>query len=93
MEKDLYIIGAGGFAREVCFLIKEINQFSLDNGKYLIKGFIDINNIGESIMLGKEKYTILSEDNFVSGSANSSAHMAIGTANPIFVKKILVRIR
>ena len=89
MKKDLYIIGAGGFAKEVGFLIKEINQSSLDNEKYLLKGFIDIRNIGESIILGKEKYTILSEDNFVSGSVNRSAHMVIGTANPIFVKKII----
>lgn len=38
--KDLYIIGAGGFGREVAWLVERINE---DNPTWNIKGFIDDN--------------------------------------------------
>lgn len=38
--KDIVIIGAGGFAREVCWLIEEINKV---NSEWNILGFIDEN--------------------------------------------------
>ena len=40
--KDLYIIGAGGFGREVLWLVKRINAM---NPTWNIKGFIDAMNI------------------------------------------------
>lgn len=42
--KDLYIIGAGGFGREVAWLVERINQNAVAGGKepiWNIKGFID----------------------------------------------------
>ena len=46
--KDVVIIGAGGFAREVAWLIEEINK---KNEQWNILGFIDDNteNIGKSL--------------------------------------------
>lgn len=38
--KDLYIIGAGGFGREVAWLVERINQI---NPTWNLKGFIDDN--------------------------------------------------
>ena len=38
--KDLYIIGAGGFGREVAWLVERINQVE---ATWNIKGFIDDN--------------------------------------------------
>lgn len=38
--KDLYIIGAGGFGREVAWLVERINQ---DNKEWNLKGFLDDN--------------------------------------------------
>lgn len=38
--KDLYIIGAGGFGREVAWLVGRINQVE---ATWNIKGFIDDN--------------------------------------------------
>ncbi|WP_303320734.1 acetyltransferase [Holdemanella biformis] len=38
--KDIYIVGAGGFGREVLWLIQRINNVNLD---WNIKGFIDDN--------------------------------------------------
>lgn len=40
MKKELYIIGAGGFGREVAWLVERINRHS---GEWIIKGFIDDN--------------------------------------------------
>ncbi len=55
--KNIYIIGAGGFGREVAWLIERINEESQKTGKDLtwnIKGFIDDNET----ILGKQ------EDNY-----------------------------
>lgn len=58
MEK-IYIVGSGGFAREVAWLIEDINK---DLPKYQIVGFIDedIKNIGKEIngykVLGNIEY-------------------------------------
>lgn len=38
--KDLYIIGAGGFGREVAWLVERINEV---NSIWNLKGFIDDN--------------------------------------------------
>ena len=38
--KDIYIVGAGGFGREVLWLIQRINNVNLE---WNIKGFIDDN--------------------------------------------------
>lgn len=57
--KDIVIIGAGGFAREVAWLIEEINNNSL---KWNLLGFIDDNenNIGKELngykVLGTTEY-------------------------------------
>ena len=41
MLKDLYIVGAGGFGREVAWLVERINQ---ENEEWNLKGFIDDNS-------------------------------------------------
>lgn len=40
--KDLYIIGAGGFGREVAWLVERINK---ENNEWNLKGFIDDNEV------------------------------------------------
>jgi len=41
--KDLYIIGAGGFGREVAWLVRRINETQLTQPIWNVKGFIDDN--------------------------------------------------
>lgn len=42
MLKDLYIVGAGGFGREVAWLVERINHV---NPEWSLKGFIDDNKV------------------------------------------------
>lgn len=59
--KDIYIIGAGGFGREVAWLIKRINSI---NKEWDLKGFIDddesMHNTTESgyVVLGGSEYLL-----------------------------------
>ena len=58
--KELYIIGAGGFGREVAWLVERINQ---KNPEWEIVGFID----DDPHIHGKKmnRYTVLGDDSFL----------------------------
>lgn len=58
--KDLIIIGAGGFAREIAWLVEEINEVE---NKWNLLGFYDENNTSNSELNG---YKILTKDEFYS---------------------------
>lgn len=69
--KKLAIIGAGGFGREVLWLVREINRFSLlkkKQEKYNIIGFIDDNktlhnkNICDVPVLGSKEWLLDNRD-------------------------------
>lgn len=49
MLKNLYIVGAGGFGREVAWLVERINQV---NPEWSLKGFIDDNEVLHGIKEG-----------------------------------------
>lgn len=52
--KDLYIIGAGGFGREVAWLVERLNK---DNPTWDLKGFIDDNTAVRGTL--QDRYPIL----------------------------------
>lgn len=76
--KDIYIIGSGGFSKEVYFLIKQI-------GGYQIKGFVDIEQ-QEDILINNEYVSVISEDNLISTFPGSC--LAIGLGNPKLIAKV-----
>lgn len=60
--RDIIIVGAGGFAREVAWLIEEIN---LKNQEWNLMGFLDENNNEAKILNG---YRVLNKSDLVNQS-------------------------
>ena len=76
--KDIYIIGSGGFSKEVYFLIKQI-------GGYKIKGFVELEQ-QENILIDNEYVSVISEDTLISTLPGSC--LAIGLGNPKLIAKV-----
>lgn len=72
--KKIYIIGAGGFAREVAWLIEDINE---KNPTWKIMGFIDENedNIGKEL----NGYKVLGNLEYLNKQERAYVTIAIGT--------------
>ncbi|MGL4672997.1 acetyltransferase [Cetobacterium sp.] len=85
MEK-IYIVGAGGFAREVAWLIEDINE---KNPTWEILGFIDDN----SEMLGKELngYKVLGNLEYLNKQELANVVIAIGMGE--IREKIIIQIK
>ncbi|MDR6570401.1 acetyltransferase [Chitinophaga ginsengisegetis] len=75
--KDIYILGAGGCAREVYFLITQI-------GQYNIRGFVDI-TARPGIMVGDQLVEIIGEDDL---HQLNGVSLAVGIGNPQINKKL-----
>ena len=76
----IFIIGAGGFAKEVFFLLK-------DFGIYEICGFIDVKPQYNSIKIGNETILIIDEDDFFTNYKDVS--VCVGTGYPKIIKQIV----
>lgn len=80
--KDLYIIGAGGFGREVAWLVERINEV---NPTWNIKGFIDDN---ESLWRTKEDaYNVVGGCDYLKTLGDVYVVCAVGSAR---VRKIII---
>jgi sugar O-acyltransferase (sialic acid O-acetyltransferase NeuD family) len=78
INKDkIYIIGTGGFAKEVYFLVKATNL-------YEFKGFIDYKPKNASLTVGVESFPIIDEDKFLNDYKWSN--IAIGVGQPHLLK-------
>lgn len=84
--KEIYIVGAGGFSREVAWLIEDINK---KNTMWKIKGFIDedINNIGKEL----NGYKVLGDISYLNNQEKANVIIAIG--NGEIRKKIIETIK
>ena len=74
--KDIVIIGAGGFGREVAWLIERINN---ENPTWKIKGFIDDNEQ----LWGKQEdnYKVLGGTDYLKNCGEIYAVCAVGSAS------------
>ena len=80
--RDLYIIGAGGFGREVAWLVERINEV---NPTWNLKGFIDDN---ESLWGSVEgEYPVLGGCEYLKSLGDVYAVCAVGSAK---VRKIII---
>ncbi len=81
--KDLYIIGAGGFAREVAWLVERINKVA---PTWNIKGFIDDN---ESLWgIKKDAYEVVGGCDYLTTLGDVYAVCAVGSAK---VRKSIIK--
>lgn len=79
---DLYILGAGGFAKEVYQIVLESNDL------YEVKAFIDMDG-GSNILVGSIEIPVISEDQFISSKHSlSNVVLAIGVGEPKLIKKL-----
>lgn len=85
--KDVVIIGAGGFAREVAWLIEEINK---KNEQWNILGFIDDNteNIGKSL----NGYKIIGNTDYLN-EMNKNIYAVIAIGNGKTRKKVAEKLK
>ena len=72
-KKSIYIIGSGGFAKEVYFLLKELNIYN-------IMGFIDYEKKIDYIILDDVKIDIIEEKDFLDKISN--VDVCIGSGYP-----------
>ncbi len=86
--KPIYVIGSGGFAKEVYFLVKEINKSQ--NEKLSFKGFIDKES--GTIKLDQKEYPIIKEDVFLSDPPKDAC-IAIGIGNPSIIEKVVLKFK
>ncbi|MBD5136069.1 MAG: acetyltransferase [Lachnospiraceae bacterium] len=80
MLKDIVIIGAGGFAREVLFILEENNKIKK---QWNILGFIDNKQSGNI-----HGYPIIGNDDFLK-EYSGIIHAACGIGSPKLKKKIM----
>ncbi len=78
--QDIMIFGSGGLAREVAFLIEDINRVS---PSWNILGFVTNDKKQVGLQIGK--YSIICTEYELS---NKNVGAVIGIANPVIIKKI-----
>jgi len=88
--KEIYILGSGGFAKEVYFLINEINH-KFENPIYNFKGFISKTNEISELIIGKLKLPVIFEEHFFKMPINEVSCLAIGIGDPNILEKIYNR--
>lgn len=88
--KDIYILGSGGFAKEVYFLINDINQ-NLETPIYNFIGFIDKTDQIKEIRIGEKLFPVIAEDHFLASDTSGSISLAIGIGAPSILEKLYNR--
>ena len=82
--KQLYIIGAGGAAKEIYLLIKQTNA---KKPVFRFKGFIDITD-SKSIKIGEDEFPVYKESNFLK-ECNTRVSIVSGLGDTSNLKKII----
>jgi len=84
--KKVYIIGAGGAAKEIYLLIKEINEIK---PTFDFKGFVDL-SLNLFLQIGKTKFDIINEFDFFK-NLNNEVAIIFGLADTNKLEKIVER--
>jgi len=85
MKQPLYILGSGGFAKEVCFLANDIQD-------YEVRGFLDI-QAGPGLTINHQNIPVLAESLFLDELAGQPVAVALGIGDPHLSCRILARIK
>jgi len=83
--ENIYIIGVGGFAKEVLGLINDLNEVK---PRYNISGFVGMNETSNTVSI-VETYPIIEERMFLNDATKyRNACLAIGIGTPSILEKI-----
>ena len=82
--KPIYIIGAGGAAKEIFLLVREIIAASAN---YDFKGFVDVIEKDKKMMVGGKSFPVLSESGFLK-SCKENVAIAFGLGFATDMKKV-----
>lgn len=83
--KDIVIVGAGGFGREVAWLIEDINE---ENPQWNILGFVDDNESIQGEQLGE--YKVIGTTDYL---MEKELNVVIAIANPVIRQNIYNKIK
>jgi len=79
-----YILGSGGFAKEVYILAKQ----SLGTS-FKFKGFIDKEVVSNQLKIGQDYFPILKESAFIEANKSpNNIYLLMGIGNPIIISKL-----
>lgn len=78
-KDNIYIIGTGGFAKEIYFLLKEVNLYN-------IKGFVEYKPKNFELKIGLETLPIIDEEEFLDNYEWSN--IVIGVGRPYLLKML-----
>lgn len=81
--KDIVILGSGGFAKEVAFLLEDLNKHEK---QYNIIGYVDKEPDSET-----GKYKVIGDDELLI-NINRDISVAIGIGNPPVIKKLITNL-
>lgn len=87
MTRDVVVIGASGFAKEVIFLLK--NSRTITGEKWNIVGCIDEDLDMKKSVLG---YPILGDDEYLL-NYNKKINVVLGIGNPIIKMKVIEKLK
>lgn len=80
--KDAYILGAGGFAKEVYLILKRSNNYNF-------KGFVDYKPKEDVISIGKDVFKVFDENDFIEKfEPLDNVALFIGMGDPKVIKKV-----
>lgn len=86
--QPIFILGSGGFAKEVYALLSLVFLESNDN--YLFSGFIDKTS-DKVRKIGNAEFPIVDESEFLEEASNEGASILIGIGNPQILQSIITR--
>ena len=85
MTKQVYIIGAGGFAKEVYLILKRVFK----NGELNVLGFITHNSEVDTVKIGIKEFPIVNESEFLKTvKPSQEIQLYIGIGDPAVIKKV-----
>lgn len=82
--ENIYIIGASGFAKEVCSLI-------ITENIYNVAAFIDVSPTKNFLEIGSLEIPIIDELNFLENQELYNSNIAIGIGSPQIIKNIFTK--
>lgn len=84
MSKDIYILGSGGFAKEVFVLLKDIDLYN-------VRAFVDLDE--GLVKVGEISIPVITEEVFFNMNLSDSTNIALGTGDPNLNARLIAKFK